>query len=138
LSKPHLGKNDKNSKSILETIGAIQLLNIQISRYYLEGKIIPHADKLYAISNAVQPSCHLDVNLKLFDTLGRLGLSGLWLYWCLNQFKKQEKLEEICTAFQQSIGKYHGAIKKLIANNPTLFTPYKDDQAIDVTLAVWV
>lgn len=136
LSKPHLGKNDRNSRSILETTNAIQILNIQINSYYLQEKIIPHTGKLYAISNAVQPSCHLDVNLKLFDTLGRLALSGLWLYWYLDRCEKQGEPEEVCTAFQQSIDEYHDAIKKLIANNPALFNPYKDDQAIDITLAV--
>ena len=136
LSRKHLGKKDKTSTSILQTISAILLLNIQINRHFFEEKIFPHVGSLYALSNAVRPSCHLDTNLKLFDILGRMALSGLWLYWYLGKFQDYDGFKDICRAFQNLIDKYHESMKELITNNPVLFTPIKDDQAIDITLAI--
>lgn len=134
--RKHLGKNDKVSKSILQTTNAILLLNIQINSHFFEDKLFPHVGNLYALSTAARPSCHLDTNLKLFDILGRMALSGLWLHWYLGTFQSHDEFKEICCAFQNSIDKYHESMKKLIMNNPVLFTPIKDDQAIDITLAI--
>ncbi|XOF33940.1 MAG: hypothetical protein ACL93V_01165 [Candidatus Electrothrix sp. YB6] len=138
MGKPFLEKKGKISTALFETSGSILLLYTQIAHYFLANKILPHTGKLYAISRATAPSCALDVNLKLFDLLGRLALSGLWLYWWLNYFPQdkddsQEKRKEI----QQGIAQYQIGIKQLIANNPILFTPYKDDQAIDIALAAF-
>ena len=49
LLKPQLGKNDKNSKSIQTTVGAIINLNTNIQFYFLEQKIIPHTGNLFAL-----------------------------------------------------------------------------------------
>lgn len=137
IGKSFFGNKDKISIAILQTLSSIQLLNAQISSHYTETIIIPHTDKMYALSSAVNPSCSVDVNLKLFDILGRLSLSGLWSYWFLTQISSSDENTDTTQAFMQVIGKYHDAIKQLITNNPILFTPYKDDQAIDITLAAW-
>src|SRR3546814_18269017 len=42
-------------------------------------KILPHADVRHALSSAVGSSASLDVNLKLFELVGRLALRGLWM-----------------------------------------------------------
>ena len=39
--------------------------------------------------------------------------------------------------FELAIQCYFVAIKQLIINNPILFSPYKDEQAIDITIAMW-
>ncbi len=136
MEKPLLGKKDKTSKAMFEIFHAIIQLYLQITNYYLKIKIIPHTGKLYALSRAVAPSCALDVNLKLFDTLGRLALSGLWLYCFLGRFQ-QDDAQERKEAIQQIIEQYYIGIKQFIINNPILFTPYKDDQAIDIALAAY-
>src|SRR3546814_14107908 len=46
-------------------------------------KILPHADVRHALSSAVGSSASLDVNLKLFELVGRLALRGLWKVWQL-------------------------------------------------------
>lgn len=134
MCKPFLGKKDKTSTALLETAGSILSLYTQIAQYYLVTKIFPYTGKLYAISRATAPSCALDVNLKLFDLLGRLALSGIWLYWWKDFFQQQfNNAKEI----EQGIEHHQIAIKQLILNNPILFTPYKDDQAVDIALAAY-
>ncbi|RLA78259.1 MAG: hypothetical protein DRG78_15545 [Epsilonproteobacteria bacterium] len=137
IGKPFFGKKKKLDKAILETISAIQVLHIQISNHYIELKIFPHTGKLYALSSAVNPSSSVDVNIKLFDLIGRLALSGLWTYWYLDKFPENEENSNITDTLKQSIVKYQSSIKQLIINNPMLFTPYRDDQAIDIYLVAF-
>ncbi|MEJ1472357.1 MAG: hypothetical protein RPU59_15035 [Candidatus Sedimenticola sp. (ex Thyasira tokunagai)] len=134
LCKPYLGKKNKASISILETLHAILFLYIQVNSYFLEEKIIPHTGNLHALSASICPSSHLDTNLKLFDLLGRLGLFGLWLYWYVDRFGGEEN-PGMSERIRPAIEKIQGGLKKLIVNNPTLITPYKDEQAIDIVLA---
>lgn len=131
-----LGKKNKVAIATLTTLDSIFILNQQILNQYLEEKIIPHADNLYALSHAVRPSCEVDVNLKLFDVLGRLALGGFWSYWYLEQLDKDN--EESQRFFSEMVVNYQETIKKLVVNNPMLFTPYKDEQAIDLVLALWL
>ncbi|WP_045407010.1 hypothetical protein [Vibrio jasicida] len=128
------GKKNVVAVSTLTTLDSILRLNLQVSNQYIEEKIIPHCNSLYAISHAVRPSCATDVNLKLFDVLGRLALTGCWKYWYLGQISEENVASRI---FLESVNKYQESIKKLIVNNPILFTPYKDEQAIDLVLALW-
>lgn len=136
ISKAFLGKRDKGSKAILETLDSIQSLHIQISRCFMEEKILPHAGKLHALSHAVNPSCSLDVNLKIFDILGRLAQTGLWLYWLLlEEVDREDRNEESVDEYIQLLDQYEKAILLLIQNNPMLHAPYKDEQAVDIGLA---
>ncbi len=128
-------KKNKVAISTLTTLDSILRLNLQISQQYIEEKVIPHAGNLYALSHAVRPSCSVDVNIKLFDVLGRLALSGCWAYWYLGELGADS--DESVKFFAEAVANYQETIKKLIVNNPILFTPYKDDQAIDLVLALW-
>lgn len=135
ISKAVFEKNDKVSQLIKETLDAIFKLYFEIINHYLETAILPHTNSLYALSSATHPSCPVDVNLKLFDIIGRLSLTGIWTYWLLNRVnpsdkKRAENLEAIVISHQESL-------KEVIINNPILFSPYKDEQAIDIVLAVW-
>lgn len=134
-AKFSFGKKNTIAVSTLTTLDSILKLNLQVSNQYIEEKIIPHCNSLYAISHAVRPSCATDVNLKLFDVLGRLALTGCWSYWYLSQVSEEN--ENASKFFSEAVANYQDSIKQLIVNNPLLFTPYKDDQAIDLVLAVW-
>jgi hypothetical protein len=134
-SKFAFEKKNKIAIGTLETLNSIQQLNLQVSNSYLEEKIIPHAGDLYALSHAVRASCAVDVNLKLFDVLGRLALSGCWAYWYLDQASDEDT--KAVEFFSNTVSEYQDVIKKIIVNNPALFTPYKDEQAIDLVIAMW-
>jgi hypothetical protein len=87
---------------------------------------------LHALSSALQGSCGLDVNLKLFDVLGRIALDGLWAYWGAvaaadDPIAKEAQFTE--TAARAS------SIKAMISSNPALFLPAKDSQSTDIAIA---
>jgi hypothetical protein len=135
LSKSSFGQKNKTPRSIQETLDAILKLHIEIANHFLEVVVLPHTDKLYALSSAVNPACSVDTNLKLFDILGRLSMAGIWAYWLSTHVVdgNSEANEKLYAATHS----YHSSLKQLITNNPILFSPYKDEQAIDIMLALW-
>ncbi len=134
ITKNHADKKTKNAKAIQLAFNSILHVYQQICLQYLNENILPHAHKQHALSSAVHPSCHLDVNLKLFNVLSRLSMSGIWLNWSLTRIDEKEIATK--NKIWQQIQIYSTALKQMISNNPTLFLPIKDDQAIDISIAV--
>ena len=105
----------------------------QICSEFLATNVLPHVGKLHALSSAVRASCSLDINLKLFDLLGRLATDGIWAYWGACQCSDEEA--EAKQRGLQEAWMCRSAVKALISNNPALLLPVKDDQAIDIFIA---
>ncbi len=97
----------------------------QICTEFLGKNVLPHVSKLHGLSSAVRASCSLDINLKLFDLLGRLGLDGIWAYWGLQRLSKKEA--EAKERSLNEVRMYTSAVKELVSNNPALLLPVKDD-----------
>lgn len=129
--RPYLGKRARKTREAITTVlhQTIQL-HIKIASEYLEQKILPHVGKRNALSIAVHARSSADVNLKLFDLLGRISLTGLWVYW-LSGFDTDEARRE--TALQQTTHLITSGYQ-LINNNPVLFLPLQDEQAIEISL----
>jgi len=127
LSKDFFSKKSKVAKSIQLTFGSILQVYQSICDSFIL-KILPHAGKKHALSFSVRSMCELDINLKLFDLLGRIALAGIWSsYWYDMHEDKTSKI-----AKQQCIR----AIKYIISSNPALLLPFKEDQTIDIFLAL--
>jgi hypothetical protein len=134
IAKAYSAKTTKAARAVQLAFQSILVVYQQISSQYLGEKILPHTHKRHALSSAVQPSCNLDVNLKLFDVLGRLAIGGIWAYWSTQQVGDDEA--EILNRMWEEVQSISVAVKQLISNNPTLLLPVKDDQAIDISIAV--
>jgi hypothetical protein len=129
------GKNTKASEACRDALISIFQAYRQINTEYL-AKITPHLQSLHALSAAVQGGSSLDVNLKMFDLLGRIALSGLWSYGAALQCADDDKFRS-----DQLLAEAAGAaagVKTLISNNPVLYSPIKDDQATDIALAAFI
>ncbi|MGF7167967.1 hypothetical protein FHW04_004367 [Pantoea sp. AN62] len=131
----YTGKNrpSKAFDSILDTYH-------QITDCYIERCLIPYVEYKYALSHAVQSPCSIDVNIKLFDVLGRLSIKGHWVLDSLSRSYAEnppvdgESKEQVTLCLRlQEITK---SIRLLVNNNPTLMSPRKDSQAIDIGLAL--
>ncbi len=134
--KDHYTGRNKPSKSFDSMLDTYQ----QITDCYAEYCLIPYVEFKYALSHAVQSPCSIDVNIKLFDVLGRLSVKG---HWILNSLSKNyaenppingesEEQEKLCLRLK----KITKSITLLVVNNPILLSPYKDSQAIDIGLAL--
>lgn len=108
----------------------------QICSEFLLTNIIPHAGKPHALSIAVQTSCSLDINLKLFDLLGRLAIHGIWAQWIASQPAAEGT--DVEQHSLQAVIQTMTSVKSLILANPVLLLPVQDDQAIDVSIATFL
>ncbi|MGE6246429.1 hypothetical protein ACQKCF_10565 [Psychrobacter proteolyticus] len=137
ISKSFLETKGKNTEVILKLIYKLISLQLTVADFYFEKVVVPSASKYLGLSSIVAPSCAADVNLKLFDLLGRLSLRGIWTYqqYCL--LVDQSANEEELRAFEAPYHKLCNLIMSMIDNNSMLLTPYKDDQATDIMLALF-
>ncbi|MFC1234425.1 hypothetical protein [Vibrio sp. F74] len=133
--KYYTGRNkaSKSFDSILETYQ-------QITDCYVDQCLIPYVGLKYAISHAVQSPSSIDVNIKLFDVLGRLSVKGHWVldaliksYTATPPTDGENQEQELLRLRLREITK---SINLLVVNNPLLLSPYKDSQAIDLALAL--
>ena len=104
-------------------------LHMSIGSLFLDTKIIPNVGKLHALSVAVRSTESVDVNLKMFDLLGRLALTGHWLMWSTSGvgFRPNQDIVDVVRGLVTS-----GI--QLIQNNQALLLPLMDEQAIEVAL----
>ncbi|PNQ76338.1 chemotaxis protein [Erythrobacter sp. SAORIC-644] len=134
LLQPSLGKSSKASREVGEVFNEIVELHFAIFDQLVSEKILPHVDKLHAISTAVGSSSPVDVNLKLFDLAGRIALHGLWKLWlasgdeCLPAVRDDWNDEQVQDLAQKLV--------LLARNNPALLSPMQDAQSIDIALGL--
>ncbi len=133
LSKEYFSKQTKTAQAIQSTFLSILEIHKKISYQYLSEKIIPLTGKKHSISSAVLPSNHIDVNLKLFDILGRLAVGSLWVYHAKEIKNESEKNQD---DLGPALSMLSAALKNLIINNPVLLSPLKEDQTIDILMAL--
>ena len=77
---------------------------------------------------SVESLSPLDVNLALFEILGRLALAGLWNHWLGERGFVDEAAAHAATMRLTEAG------LALIRNNPTLLLPISDRQGTDIAL----
>lgn len=137
ISKSFLPTRGQNTEIINRLIYKLINLQLTVADFYFEKIVVPSVNTYLGLSSMVAPSCAVDVNLKLFDLLGRLSLRGIWTYnqYCL--LINQSAAEENLRAFETQYHKICNLIMSMIDNNSMLLTPYKDDQATDIMLAIF-
>lgn len=135
ILKQELGKTTQAGEAAGLAFNALVELHHAIWDELYAKAILPHVDTQHAISSAIHSMSAVDVNLKLFDMVGRIALRGLWLVWMANDFAKAPQLvadgEDA-----QVIDELALQLVALIRNNPALLTPIADWQAIDIGLAI--
>lgn len=134
IVKLYEGQKGKVTQAIKSAFDSIFTAYQRICSEFLGANVLPHVGKMHGTSVAIHGSCSLDINLKLFDLLGRLGTDGLWAYWmaCICSDDEKEAKQQML----QEARMYMSSIKALISNNPALLLPTKDDQAIDIFIAI--
>ena len=129
----HEVRADRPSETASSVINQIVELHFQVADE-LAGKLLPHAGEKYAVSAAVLSSSPLDVNLKLFEMLGRIAVRGLWLVWG-ERGSSPFPTARLGRSWDPRIDQIAEGICRLVASNPALLMPVSDDQVIDLTLA---
>ena len=131
LLRPYIGKTrNAAGKAITAVLGDAIQLHLAIIEELLYRKILPNADVPHGISMAIRGGTSVDVNLKLFDLLGRIAMTGLWIHWISQLSTDAENKARLKAQARQLVD----AGFRLINNNPALFLPLRDEQSIEVTL----
>lgn len=128
MVRAFIGKKNATARGVISVLQHTINLHIQISGEMLD-KILAHAGRRAAISTAVASRSPVDVNLKLFDILGRLGMAGHWALWVATVGG-----QPLDPAVQAALERAAKSGMQMINNNPALYLPIQDDQAIDMAL----
>ena len=134
LIKDHLAGNSKEIRQINHTIQRLIALHNIIADEYLANYVSPRAGILYGLTSAVPSRSSLDINLRLFDIVGRIGTRGLWQLHLFNTFYSKNKKDKAET-IRKDLERTAELLASVINNNPILSTPIKDNQAIDINIA---
>ena len=129
LAKPFIGKRGTHAAAVASVLHHLVILHVTIGGLFLERKILPYVGRQHALSMAVNSGEPTDVNLKMFDILGRLALTGHWVIW-LGRYGSRELDDAQVRALRMQVANGF----QLIANNPSLYLPLMDEQAIEVGL----
>ena len=147
LLKADVAKTSKVGEAASFVINELAELHFTIWNALFEDNLLPAAETRHALSTAVESHASLDINLKLFDLIGRLALRGLWLVWQLSPATGPVVLSNdylntlppiLSDATRATVERIDRLIEKMMAivsNNRALLSPIGDWQAIDIGLA---
>lgn len=109
----------------------------------LFAKILPFANVRHGLSTAIESHASIDINLKLFDLVGRVALRGLWLVWQASTsdlptvlLEAPDNTPPTTAEALERIDRMCGQLVEIISNNRALFSPVGDWQAIDIALVL--
>ena len=134
LVKQHLPDRAKKAPQFRQSIDHLIELHNTIADKYLCSYVKPRAKMLHGLASAVPSRASLDVNLRLFDLLGRVGTRGIWLLHRYQQLESNGRTEE-AEDVRHRLDDIALLLANILNNNPVLSTPIKDDQAIDINIA---
>lgn len=121
-------ETSENAAVSLVLIQAMRLF-IQVAEELIIEKVGKLAEQRDALSMAVESQSYADINLKLFDLLGRAAFAGILCYW-LSEKQDGEGKEALINASN----KFFCVGLRCIENNAALNLPLVDDQGVDVAL----
>lgn len=106
--------------------------NHTVSGAFLVEHVEPYASIPDGLGHAVPSMASVDVNLKLFEILGRVALHGLWL---LRSIGSETLSEDAALRLETMLDQTQRTMCDLINNNSALNAPLRDDHAIEIMLA---
>lgn len=129
LFKPVLAKDGADRRALAEVIDQLIHVHLMIATEFIDTRIAPASKSRDSLGMAVASRTAVDVNIKLFDVLGRIGMTGLMWKWIGDNLKSAntEKAQETVTRLYD-IG------MSMIESNEGLHLPVSDDQALDIAL----
>lgn len=130
ITNDHIQADDRCAADIKMTFTLVLNAYFVITEAYV-AKVSKYTSVTHGLSTAVLSSNATDVNLALFDILGRFAIYGFWHIWELGIVKEEGEKQ----AIQAKAEDVESCLFRLISNNPCLLSPLLDQQAIDISLA---
>ena len=134
LIKGYLTGKSRAARQLEQTFTRLIALHNAVADDYLSTYVIPRARIPHGLASAVPSQSSLDVNLRLFKIIGRIGTRGLWQLHLAHRIGLEGKREDR-EAIQAELKATADLLADVLQNNPVLCTPIKDSQAIDINIA---
>ncbi|GAK73436.1 hypothetical protein RRU01S_39_00160 [Agrobacterium rubi TR3 = NBRC 13261] len=136
LSRERLGAKGEGEELGVLVNNMVALFRT-VAAAYVQMHVVPYSKTENGLGVSVKSWASVDVNLKLFEALGRVSMHGLWLAYT-RQLLLTTKHEVPRAAIDQldlEIMATLEVVADMIDNNIALTTPIRDDHAIEVMLA---
>ena len=133
MARDVLARNDRSSEPVGSVLSELLDLHFRVWDELIGRKVLPHAGSRDALSAAVRTASPLDVNLRLFDVVGRVALRGLWQLWIDGlggDFASSRN-----TVLEGSADWIADRLLAMVAANGALLSPVSDGQVVDIALA---
>ena len=134
LVKEHIEGRSKGARQLLESFHRLIGLYEIVTEDYISSYIEPRSTVFHGLSAAIPSQASLDVNLRMFDLLGRVGMCGIWR-WFVAERLKDIGVQKDRDIVRRDIRNTAQILMDMVRNNPILQTPIKDDHANDVNIA---
>ncbi len=146
INKQLIGQNTRDARALYRVLMSTISLHVAIGRQFVSEYVAPYAGIRHGLSVAVASNSSVDVNLKLFDVVGRISMLALWLRFLEERMKSTSEanaesanVESEKEADEKPNEGIEGLVKlaaSVISNNPILKLPVADHQTVDVVLFV--
>ena len=134
LIRHDVGKSSKTAVDLCSCFTHLVDLHFAVWDSLYKDKILPHANIKHGLSVAVHARTPVEINFRMFETLGRVALRGLWMLWGR---QKDRHVPEIRENWElDEADELAGQIIQLIDNNPVLLAPITDPQSVEIGLAL--
>lgn len=126
---------NKHENSLILIFDQFLRLYLAAAEMYLEKTAYSHSDKLHALSLAVRSREAVDVNLAMFELLGRMAVQGIWA--CLLSRSSEVDKIGVARPLKDRADRILDTMVSVINSNPTLCSPIRDDHMIEVALVLY-
>jgi len=133
LAREHLADTVKG-REIGECAHRCIVLHQLISDEFLKLHIEPYAKVDNGLGLAVRSSARIDVNLRVFETLGRVAMHGLWIIHARESLGSKTD-SSVVDMINTDLSRLREIVVNIIRGNRVLESPARDDHAIEIMLA---
>lgn len=131
LVKPYINGQGRDAEAVSLALRGIIDLHLKVATAFIDERVAPVAQARDGLASRVGTRESVDVNLALFDTLGRVAMTSIWLRWVV-----QRSGAEADPAHTELAARYCDLAFTLIGANGALGLPIADEQNIDITLTL--
>ena len=134
LAKEHLAGRSRPATQLSQSLHRFLLLYNKVASEFITRDVAPRANIRHGLAASVPSHAALDINLKLFDVLGRVAIHGLWqFYWY--HYLESKGAKEMAEEAHSEMERTAVLMCDVLRNNSVLCSPIKDSQAIDINVA---
>lgn len=126
----------RHNESMMFIMDQFLMLYLKASEMYFQKTAYAHCRTLHALSVAVNSRESVDVNLAMYELLGRLAVRGIWTELLSRTIKDANS--GILASLAESTNLALNTMVSMINSNPTLCSPVRDDHMIEIALVMYL